>query len=120
MGFLSGGSCYSSVDQAAAVFLASFPTFDGSAGKSIYVTSPVVSASGVSYVVKDETGKVLNAAASVSFVQVDCTDYPMTMGRVFGIPETADIQAAWQAGFLVPMTIAFVAWCLAKLVTFWK
>lgn len=118
MGFLVGHSCYDNVQQAADVWLASNgPMWETGLRKFVYVSSPTVTASGVNFVLKDDAGGVIRPAASVLFMQTDCTAYPLTLERVFDMPLASDFEAAWAVGFILPMTCALVAYCIARVVS---
>ncbi|PWB39567.1 MAG: hypothetical protein C3F19_14905 [Rhodocyclales bacterium] len=43
-----------------------------------------------------------------------------SLQSVFAIPSAGELSAAWQAGFLVPMTLAMVAWAVGKILSIWR
>lgn len=47
--------------------------------------------------------------------KADWTQYGLVQSLIT-IPNSADFQAAWQAGFITPMAIGLVAWCVSKIV----
>lgn len=49
------------------------------------------------------------------YVLIDSTEYQAQslVDSVLGIPDPSYLAAAWGAGFLLPMTVALVAYCVA-------
>lgn len=43
-----------------------------------------------------------------------------SLQSVFAIPSAGELGAAWQAGFLLPMTLAMVAWAASKILSIWR
>lgn len=49
------------------------------------------------------------------FNTCDTSNYPLS--GMINLPTSTDANAAWAAGFVLPMTLAFVAWGAAKLLS---
>ncbi len=56
------------------------------------------------------------------FVILDKADWVQygLIQSLITIPNSADAQTAWMAGFVTPMAVGLVAWACAALVNFWK
>jgi len=43
-----------------------------------------------------------------------------SLQSVFAIPSSGELSAAWAAGFVIPMSISFVAWAVGKILSLWR
>ena len=72
------------------------------------------------------SGQVIQQAATAlndctGFVLLDKADwlqYGMVQGLIT-IPSGAEFAALWAAGFVVPVTLGLIAYCVGQLVKFW-
>ena len=55
------------------------------------------------------------------FVLLDKADWVQygLVQSLITLPDTADFQTAWMAGFVTPMAIGLVAYCVGKICSVW-
>jgi hypothetical protein len=61
-------------------------------------------------------------ASCSAYLLVDATEYQQIVAanNIFAVPTVQELQAAWTAGFLVPMVAGMAAWAVGSVVNMFK